>query len=164
MLVLIDESLPRALGRALTGYDAQTVRPMRWNGLSNGALLSAAAAAGFDALVTADRNLEYQQDLRRVRLGIVVLRAPSNRVADMLTLAPSVLKALAVIVPGQVIRIGEQGPRRGRRRRGRFATPDHAADPRAEVGTSFEPIPVGQPRRQMLRARTQEALATQSPD
>jgi hypothetical protein len=123
MLVLIDESLPRDLARALTGHEPRTVRQMGWTGLGNGKLLSEATAAGFAVLVTADQNLEYQQDLRRVRLGIIVLRAPSNRVADILALAPRILEALVTIEPGQIARIGDWRSRRTRRRRGRSATP-----------------------------------------
>lgn len=119
MRVLLDESLPRPLAPEITGHEVFTVRQMGWAGVHNGELLLRAAAAGFDAFVTADRNLEFQQNIGRVGLGVVVLIAPSNDREDILPLAPQVIEALATIGPGQVVQVG-QAPRRGRgSRRGR---------------------------------------------
>lgn len=106
MLVLLDESLPRALGRALPGHEVRTVPRMGWASIGNGALLRLAAANGFGALVTADRNLEYQQNVARAGVGVVVLVAGSTRIQDILSLAPSILEALATLQPGQVVRVG----------------------------------------------------------
>lgn len=74
-------------------------------GLKNGALLDAAEAAGFIVLVTGDQNLQFQQNLARRRLGVVVLCASSNAVEDLLPLVPSALKAIREVQPGQVIRV-----------------------------------------------------------
>ena len=106
MRVLLDESLPRALARALPGHEARTVPQVGWAGTDNGELLRRAADAGFDALVTMDRSLEYQQDIARAGLGVVVLIAPSNRVEHVLPLAPDILRALATLQPGQVTHVG----------------------------------------------------------
>jgi hypothetical protein len=65
MLVLFDNGTPRTLARYLIDHHAVTeARARGWNELENGALLDAAEAAGFDVLVTTDKNLSYQQNLR----------------------------------------------------------------------------------------------------
>ena len=105
MLILLDESVPRALAALLFGYTVRTVQQMAWSSISNGELLRRAAAAGFDVLVTADRNLEYQQNIARTGLGLVVLVARSNRVGDILPLAPRIVEALASLQLGQIVHI-----------------------------------------------------------
>ena len=71
-----------------------------------GRLLTAAIEAGFEVFVTADQNLEYQQNLARIGAGIIVVAAKSNRIGDLLPLIPSILEALLEIQPGQVRRVG----------------------------------------------------------
>jgi hypothetical protein len=61
MRVLLDEQLPRHLAREIAGHEISTVQQCGWAGLQNGELLRVAADAGFDVLVTADRNLQFQQ-------------------------------------------------------------------------------------------------------
>ncbi len=100
MRVLLDESMPRRFGRVLTGHDVSTAPQMGWASVGNGELLRRAAAEGFGALVTVDRNLEYQQDVARVGLGVVVLLAPTNAIGDLLPLAPDVLITLETLRPG----------------------------------------------------------------
>jgi hypothetical protein len=60
----------------------------RRGGLKNGELLRRAADAGFEVFVTADRNLEFQQNLSQTRLGVILLVAPSNALEDLLPLVP----------------------------------------------------------------------------
>ncbi|MBA2594915.1 MAG: DUF5615 family PIN-like protein [Pseudomonadota bacterium] len=105
MRVLLDEQLPRQLARHLSVHDVRTVQQEGWAGLTNGELLSRAAQAGFEVFLTGDQNLEYQQDLARSRLGVIVLVAPSNALEDLLPLIGSVLAALPTIGPGQVMRV-----------------------------------------------------------
>jgi len=106
MRVLVDESLPKALGRTLVGHQVWTVRQMRWDGLKNGELIRRAVAEGFDALVTMDRSIEHQQNVPQLGLGVVVMRAPSNRIEHVVPLAPEVLRALETLRPGQVVFVG----------------------------------------------------------
>ena len=91
MRILLDESLPRPLLRLLTGHDVQTVTQMGWTGLSNGALLRHAAES-FDAVLTADQNIEFQQNLKELPIAVVVLIARTNRIESLeplLSLPPS---------------------------------------------------------------------------
>lgn len=74
MLVLFDNGTPRTLARYL--IDRHTVTEARsrgWAELENGELLSQAEAAGFEVMVTTDKNISYQQNLRERKIAIVVL-------------------------------------------------------------------------------------------
>ena len=93
MLVLLDEQLPRHLAREIGGHNVSTVQQRGWAGLKNGELLRVAADAGFEVLVTADRNLQFQQNLSQSRLGIILLIAPSNALEDLRPLVPKLLAA-----------------------------------------------------------------------
>jgi hypothetical protein len=86
------------------GHDVRTVPRMGWAGVTDGVLLGLAAAS-FDVLVTTDRNLEFQQNLQRFNLAVVVLEAKSNRLADLLPLVPSLLAALPSTIPGMATHI-----------------------------------------------------------
>jgi hypothetical protein len=90
--VLLDEQLPRQLSAYLVGHEVRTVQQQRWAGSKNGELLRLAVEAGFESVLTADHNLEYQQNLRAASLGIVVLVAASNALEDLLPLVPDALK------------------------------------------------------------------------
>lgn len=116
MLSLVDESLPRQLAKALGGHDARTVAQMGWTGTSNGELLSLAEAAGFEALITADRNLEFQQNVARFQLGVIVIMVPSTNRKAVLALVEDIADALGRIEPGRVLHVGTD-PRRIRSRK-----------------------------------------------
>ena len=80
MLVLFDNGTPRDLARYL--IDCHTVTEARargWAELENGELLTVAEAAGFDVILTTDRNLRYQQNLGGRKITIV---APGPRAMD----------------------------------------------------------------------------------
>jgi hypothetical protein len=105
--VILDENLPRALARELSGHDAKTVPQMGWASLKNGALLASIAGAGFDALLTMDKNLSKQQRLEDLPFGVVVVRAHDNQLATLLPLVPGILEVLSSLKAGQVIITGE---------------------------------------------------------
>ena len=102
MLVLIDESLPKRLTRYLPELEAWTVQQKRWSKTKNGALLRLAESAGFEAFLTADQSLHYQQNLRESRIKIIVFAAPSNRLEHIRPLLPQALAALRRMKPGEV--------------------------------------------------------------
>ncbi len=105
MRLLLDESLTRHLAPRLPGHDVRTVAQEGWAGLKNGELLQRAAAAGFEVLVTGDRNLQHQQNVPAAGIGVVVVAAHTNRIEDLLPLVPRVLEAVDRIVPGEVIEV-----------------------------------------------------------
>lgn len=94
MRVLLDEQLPRQLAREITNHETRTVQQAGFSGLKNGDLLKRAKEVGFDVFVTADRNLQFQQNLSRVELAIIVLRSLSNTLEDLLPLVPELLEAI----------------------------------------------------------------------
>ena len=110
MRVLLDESLPRQLVAKLAGHDVSTVQREGWSGLKNGALLKQAAER-FDAFVTGDKNLEFQQNYADLDLRIVVVVARDNRVETILELFDRILVALREVQPGQVVRVTGRGHR-----------------------------------------------------
>ena len=112
MRVLLDEQLPRQLSAYLVGHEVRTVQQQGWAGKTNGDLLQLAVEAGFEAFVTADHNLEYQQNLRSVDLGIVVLVAGSNAIEDLVPLVPDTLAVLSTVRPRQVVRVGNRSNQR----------------------------------------------------
>jgi predicted nuclease of predicted toxin-antitoxin system len=73
MKILFDQGVPVPLRRALTEHSIETAHERGWSTLKNGALLAAAEQAGFDALVTTDQQLRYQQNLTGRRIAILVL-------------------------------------------------------------------------------------------
>ena len=105
MRLLLDECVPKRLRRELSGYDVQTVREAGWAGLKNGALLRAADGS-FDALITVDQGIVYQQNLSGLRISLVVIAAASNDIDDLRPQVPSVRAALATLEVGVVVRVG----------------------------------------------------------
>lgn len=108
MRVLADESVPRRFARRLTGHEVLTVQEAGWTSLTNGALLRAAVDAGYEAFVTVDQNIPFQQNLQNVVLGIVILAARSNRFEHLEPLIVETLAALSRIQPGDVLRVGSE--------------------------------------------------------
>ncbi len=106
MKVLIDENLPRKLAGHLKGHECRTVAECGWAGKKNGELLSLAKPQ-FDVLLTLDKNIPYQQDLKLGQIAILIVRARSNRIQDLLPVIPDCLLALQNIEPGQVVRVGK---------------------------------------------------------
>jgi hypothetical protein len=90
----LDECIDRRLAREFVGYEVKTVPQMGWAGVKNGQLLTLAESE-FDAFITVDRNLAFQQNLPQFRIAVLVLHAVSNRLADLKPLAPKILEVLA---------------------------------------------------------------------
>lgn len=104
MRVLLDECLPRKLKSELVGHEVKTVPEMGWASKKNSDLL-ALAAERFDAFLTADKNIAFQQNLKDLRIGVVAMIAQSNRLADLRPLMPKVLEALQSLKAGQIVRV-----------------------------------------------------------
>lgn len=104
MRILLDESVPRALGFLIQGHFVRTVQTAGFAGLLNGELLAAMKSAEFDVLITFDQNLPYQQNIF-LPVAVLVLVAPNNRVETALRFAPLISNALMDLSPGQLIRL-----------------------------------------------------------
>jgi hypothetical protein len=103
--VLLDEQVPVGLAPLLQGHDIQTVSGMGWTGITNGELLQRAAGR-FDAFLTMDRKLPAEHNLSAVTFGIVLVRAPSNRLRNIAPLAPQIHAVLSAVRPGQLLQVG----------------------------------------------------------
>jgi predicted nuclease of predicted toxin-antitoxin system len=101
--ILFDEGVPRQLRRLLGRDDITLVDERGWKGVKNGQLLQLAEENNFTVLITADRNLKYQQNLKGRKIAIVVL--PYNRRKDMPLLVPSISNALQNIQTGAYVEI-----------------------------------------------------------
>ena len=73
MRVLFDHGTPAPLESFLTGHTVVDAKAQGWDTFENGDLLTAAEAAGFDVLITTDKNMRYQQHLTSRTIAIVVL-------------------------------------------------------------------------------------------
>jgi hypothetical protein len=93
------------LRHCFPGHECHTCRYAGFKVLSNGKLLAAAEAAGFEVLVTFDQNMPNQQTLKASALSVVVLQPPSTTADDVLTLIPDVLAALESLRQGDFVRI-----------------------------------------------------------
>jgi len=102
--LLLDENLPRALLSHLAPHTGSTVQAMRWGGTRNGALLRR-AEGHFDALVTADRGLRFQQNVITFQVGVIVLRNGSTKLVDLVPLAPKIVEAANHIQRGMVLEV-----------------------------------------------------------
>jgi hypothetical protein len=91
--VLLDECVDWRLARDIVGHDVKTARQMGWATIKNGEL-PALAAKDFDVFVTVDRNLSFQQNLASFSIAVIIIRAKSNRLADLRPLTPQLLSAI----------------------------------------------------------------------
>lgn len=98
MRILLDESVPGRFGSFLTGHTSVTVQRRGWAGIKNGRLL-ALAAGEFDVLLTADKGMEYQQNLATLPVAIPIVLTRSNRIEDLAPARPAILAALAELPP-----------------------------------------------------------------
>lgn len=106
MRILLDECVPKPLKREFDDLDLKTVREMGWSGTKNGALLQLMSESGFTILLTSDRNIKYEQNLRQVGIAVIVMVARTNRLTDLLPLTSQVREALSTIEAGELIEVG----------------------------------------------------------
>jgi hypothetical protein len=102
MKVLLDECCPRPIKKHLHEFEVATIEMAGLKGLQNGALLLAADGK-FDVLITADKNLRYEQNLRNRQIAIIEL--PFNSWRRIQKLLPNLAAPLSRIRPGEYILI-----------------------------------------------------------
>ncbi len=100
MKLLLDECVDQRLRAELHGHEVKTVAAMDWSNRKDGELLNAAQHE-FDAFITVDRNLPYQQHLPKFNIAVIILRARTNRLVDLQPLVPSLLAALPTAPVGE---------------------------------------------------------------
>lgn len=75
MRILLDNCVPRPFQKFIIGHEVETAYKRGWASLTNGELLRAAATSGFDAVITVDQNLKYQQNMSDLPLSVVMVRS-----------------------------------------------------------------------------------------
>jgi predicted nuclease of predicted toxin-antitoxin system len=95
MKLLLDENLPKKLKLDLSEYDIYTVRDKGWNGKRNGELMSLMVTDRFNALITFDKNLQYQQNFNKYSLPVLVLNAEDNSYLTLVKLIPQIKEILS---------------------------------------------------------------------
>ena len=103
MLILFDHSTPLPRGPLLLGHTVNNAKDFGWDTLSNGELLKAAESAGFEILLTTDKNIRYQQNLTERRIAIVVLSHPRWPVLRLY--ADRVAAAVNAAKPGTYVEV-----------------------------------------------------------
>ena len=104
MRILLDESVPWRLGQHLIGHTFTSVQRHGWASIKNGKLL-ALTSLEFYVLLTADKGMEYQQNPGTLPVAVLVVRANSNRMEDLLLTVPAILRALSELKPRTLTRV-----------------------------------------------------------
>ena len=102
MRLLLDECVPARLRKALPSHQVSTVGLEGWSGVKNGRLL-ALAASRFDAFITVDKNLPFQQNTSSLPVAVLVLDAVSNELPYLLPLVPALEAALEKLTLGSYV-------------------------------------------------------------
>ncbi len=101
MLVLFDQGTPVPIANSLWEHSIKTARQLGWDTLANGELLRVAEEAGFDVLLTTDKNLAYQQNLKDRKIAVVVLGR--SRWSIVRAVLPQIVAAVKGAAPGSYV-------------------------------------------------------------
>jgi hypothetical protein len=103
MRLLLDENLPKRLKQDLIEHEVYTATDKNWTGVSNGKLLTLLTENNFDALLTFDKNLQYQHNFTNYTVTVIVLNAPDNSYLTLKTLVEKIKTVLTVkLKPGPI--------------------------------------------------------------
>jgi len=103
MRVLLDECVPKRFKASFPDHDCATVPEAGFAGRKNGELLSLAEDQGFEVFVTLDKGIRYQQQLRGRKITIILIRARSNRLVDLLPYVRACEAALSSVSAGEIV-------------------------------------------------------------
>ncbi|MBS1486823.1 MAG: DUF5615 family PIN-like protein [Bacteroidetes bacterium] len=97
MKILLDECVTKHLKRHLVNHEVFTVREMKWGGIKNGKLMALCAENNFDILLTIDKNIQYQQNLDKFSISIVVFDCFSSKLDELISFLPPFQELLTEI-------------------------------------------------------------------
>jgi putative NIF3 family GTP cyclohydrolase 1 type 2 len=103
MLILFDNGTPRGLARFLSGHSVNEARSRGWEELANGDLIEAAERAGFDVMVTTDKNIRYQQNLKARKIALIVLEHSQWPMVKLV--AENIVEAVNAALPGSYVEV-----------------------------------------------------------
>jgi hypothetical protein len=96
--ILLDEGVPKIIQQRIRELSISNVEEMGWRGIKNGALLDLMTGQ-FQILITTDKSLPSQQNLKKRQISIIIL--PTNDVPSVIGLLPQIEQAIAAISPGE---------------------------------------------------------------
>ena len=102
MKILLDECVPWPLRRIFVGHDCTTAQKCGWGGVKNGELLLLAEGL-FDVLITSDKNLRYQQNLKGRTLPILELS--TNDLRRLMAASGLILQTVVVMRAGDFVHL-----------------------------------------------------------
>ena len=94
MKILLDECVTKKLKRFLADHEVFTVTEMGWSGLKNGKLMLKCVENDFEILLTIDKNLTFQQNLKRYPLAVVVLNTSTSKIEEIVLYIPKFLERM----------------------------------------------------------------------
>jgi predicted nuclease of predicted toxin-antitoxin system len=103
MRILFDNGVPRGLARFLSGHSVEESRARGWEELANGELIDAAERYGFALIVTTDKNIRYQQNLRDRKIALVVLEHSQWPMVKLV--ADKIVAAVNAASPGDYVEV-----------------------------------------------------------
>src|ERR1017187_5003517 len=103
MLILFDNGTPRGLARFLTGHSVEEAQARGWEELANGELIDIAEQAGFEVMVTTDKNIQYQQNLKARKIALVVLEHSQWPMVKLV--AENIVAAINAAQPGSFVEV-----------------------------------------------------------
>ena len=103
MLILFDNGTPRGLARFLVGHSVEEARSHGWEEIENGELIDAAEHAGFEVVVTTDKNIRYQQNLKSRKIALVVLEHSQWPMVKLV--AGKIATAVNAVQPGSYVEV-----------------------------------------------------------
>ena len=98
MRILTDEGVPDIIQKRLTRFSIFSVKEMGWRGVKNGVLLDLIAGE-FRIIITTDKNLPSQQNLKKRQISAIIL--PTNEIPAVIELLPQIEEAIDTISPGE---------------------------------------------------------------
>ena len=105
--LLLDEMLTNRLAPLLVGHEVCHAVDLGWRHIGNGKLLALAEEHGFQALITKDCNIPYQQTFAGRKIALIVVTPEDQTLPALLALAPSILRALPSLKPGSVVKVAQ---------------------------------------------------------
>lgn len=99
MRLLLDENVPKKLKQDLTGHTSYTVRELRREGNEDEDVLQFLLDFNFDALITCDKNLRFQQNLTKYPTPVIVLDTYTNAYPVLKSIVPLLLETLQSPLP-----------------------------------------------------------------
>src|ERR1035441_4176578 len=103
MPILFDNGTPRGLARFLAGHTVEEARGRGWEELRNGELIDLAGQAGFEVILTTDKNIRDQQNLNARKIAVVVLEHSQWPMVKLV--ADTIIAAVNAAEPGIYVEV-----------------------------------------------------------